>query len=147
VSLDLYTTQQQILAYLDANLAFKVASGGVEEAENLTATQGVLDPHVVLRFGSPQPVVADQSFAGARYDGQYSTVDAMCVGASDAEARGLSSKVTRVLLGYRPNANAGELKLDWGGGTFTVIAEGSRPQFLISWVSFRFATNLYDVGA
>lgn len=145
MSLDLFTTQQAIVAYLDANLPFKVVTGGVEEAENLTATQGVLDPHVVLRFGSPQPTLADQSFAGARYDGQYATLDAMCVGASDAEARGLSSKVTNVMLGYRPNANAGELTLDWGGGTFTVIAEGSRPQFLISWVSFRFATNLYGI--
>jgi hypothetical protein len=50
-------------------------------------------------------------------------------------------------MGYRPDANSSELRRDWGGGTFTVIAEGSRPQFYIAWLSFRFDTNLYDVGA
>jgi hypothetical protein len=147
VSFDLFASQEAITAYLDANLNFLVATGGIEEAENLTATQGVIDPHVVLRYGSPQPTQADQSFAGARYDGEYSTVDAMCVGATDTEARGLASKVSKVLMGYRPDANSSELKRDWGGGTFTVIAEGSRPQFYIAWLSFRFDTNLYDVGA
>lgn len=147
MSFDLFSSQEAIKAYLDLNLPFKVASGGIEEAENLTATQGVLDPHVVLRFGSPQPTLADQAFAGARYDGEYATMDAMCVGASDTEARGLASKVSKVLMGYRPDANSSELRRDWGGGTFTVIAEGSRPQFYIAWLSFRFDTNLYDVGS
>jgi hypothetical protein len=146
MSFDLYSAQEAITAYLDANLNFSVHTGGIEEAENLTATQGVLKPHVVLRFGSPQPTLADQSFGGARYDGQYSTVDAMCVGAEDRHARQLASKVADVLVGFRANPNVGELKLDWGGGTFTVIAEGSRPQFYISWVSMRFPTNLSSIG-
>lgn len=142
MTFNLVDTQEDIKNYLDANLNFPIATGGIEEAENLTATQGVVLPHVVLRFGSPQPTLGDQSFGGARYDGQYSTVDAMCVGATDLHARQLASKVADVLIGYRPNANTGELKLDWGGGTFTVIAEGSRPQFYIAWVSIRFPTNM-----
>jgi hypothetical protein len=147
VTFNLVDTQEAIKAYLDTNLAFDVFTGGIEEATNLLATNGVLRPHVVLRFGSAQPRLADQSFGGARYDGQDSTLDAMCVAAYDLHARQLASKVADVLIGYRPDSNSGELKLDWGGGSFTVISEGSRPQFYISWVSIRFPTNLANVGA
>ena len=143
---DLYAAQQAILAYVDANVAFKVLTGGVPEAENLASTQGELQPHVVLRFGSAQPYLADSSFAGSRFDGAYSAVDAMCVGATDDEARSLGSQVGNLLLGFRPNANCGMLNYDWGGGTFTVISEGSRPQAYINWVSFRFTFNMADVG-
>lgn len=147
MSHDLYSSQETIRAYVDSQIPWKVYTGGIEEAQTLAATGGVLDPHVVLRFGSAQPYLSDSSFAGARYDGVYSTVDALCVGAYDGEARRLSTDVSKVLLGYRPDANCSELSYDWGGGTFTVISEGSRPQFYISWASFRFLFNLSDVGA
>jgi hypothetical protein len=124
-----------------------VASGGIEEAQTLAATQGELKPHVVLRFGSPQPYEADKSFGGARYDGAYSAVDVMAVGSTDAEARELGSGIGNLLLGYKPSEDTGELNYDWGGGTFTVISEGSRPQFYINWVSFRFNFNMSNVGA
>ena len=144
---NLYESQEAIFAYVDAQIPWKVHTGGIEEAETLAASNGVLDPHVVLRFGSAQPYLSDASFGGARYDGVYSTVDALCVGASDSDARRLATQVSDKLLGWRPNANCGELNYGWGGGTFTVISEGSRPQFYIAWSSFRFLFNMADVGA
>lgn len=142
MTFNLVDSQVLIKEYLEANLNWDVYTGGIEEAQTLSATQGVLRPHVVLRFGSAQPDLADQSFAGPRYDGQHTTMDALCVAAYDLDARKLSSKVADVLVGYRPDVNSSQLKLDWGGGTFTVISEGSKPQFYIAWVSFRFSTNL-----
>lgn len=145
---DLYSIQEDITEYLKAAQPWDVYTGGIEEAQTLAAVGGVISPHIVLRFGSPQPYLADSSFAGARYDGAYSAVDAMCVGASDSEARRLGSDVANTLLGYLPaGGDAGQLNYDWGGGTFTVISEGSRPQFYISWQSFRFLFNLRDPGA
>ena len=141
---DLYSIQQAIKAYVVANTGFLVATGGIEEARTLAATQGELKPHVVLRFGSPQPYLADASFAGARYDGAYSAVDVMAVGATDDDARQLGSGIGNILLGYKPSDDTGTLNYDWGGGTFTVISEGSRPQFYINWQSFRFNFNLSD---
>lgn len=147
MALDLFSIQQQIKTFVDDSIAFPVYTGGVEEARTLAATNGILTPHVVLRFGSRQPYLADTSFAGARFDGKYSTVDALCVGESDEDARQLASYVSNILLGYQPGPDASQLNDDWGGGTFTVIAENSRPQFYISWASFRFNFNLSDVGA
>lgn len=147
MSHDLYTTQDDITTYTRSQINWDIYTGGIEEAQTLAATQGVLRPHVVLRFGSAQPYLSDASFGGARYNGVYSTVDALCVAASDTDARKLATRVSEVLLGYRPNENCGELNYDWGGGTFTVISEGSRPQFSIAWASFRFTFNMYDVGA
>lgn len=143
---DVYASQQAILQYARDNINWDVFTGGIGEAETLAATNGVLRPHIVLRFGSVQPYQADMSFGGARYDGAYTTVDALCVAAHDDEARMLASGVTNVLLGFKPDDNSGELNYAWGGGTFAVISEGSRPQFTIAWASFRYLTNLYDVG-
>lgn len=147
MSQDFYADQQAIEAYARANINWAIYTGGIEEAQTLAATKGVLRPHVVLRFGSAQPYQADQSFGGARYAGVYSTVDALCVGASDHDARELAAEASNVLLGFKPSANTGELNYNWGGGTFTVISEGSRPQFYISWASFRYTSNMADVGS
>ncbi len=121
-------------------------TGGIEEAETLAATDGVNRPHVILRFSAPQPYLSDMSFGGARYDGAYSTVDAMCVGPNDTDARKLANKVNDLLLGFQPNMNTSQLRYDFGGGTFAVISEGSRPQFVISWLSYRFNHNMIVEG-
>ena len=142
----LFEIQQAIFEYVKTAQSFPVYTGGIEEAQTLGATNGELTPHIVLRFGSPQPYLADKSFGGARYDGAYSAVDAMCIASSDADARDLGSDIGNLLLGYRPHPDAGELNYDWGGGTFTVISEGSRPQFYISWHSFRFNFNMSNPG-
>lgn len=134
---NLFAAQEAIEAHVKATINWGVYTGGIEEAETLSATNGVLEPHVVLRFSSPQPYTRDSSFGGPTYDGVYATVDAMCVAANDRDARELSTEVTQQLLGFQPNPNCGLLNYDFGGGTFTVISEGSRPQFYISWVSFR----------
>lgn len=143
---DLFQTQQDILAQARAVQAFPVYTGGIEEAQTLAATNGELLPHIVLRFGSPQPYLADASFGGPRYDGKYSAVDAMCIGASDTDARRIASAFGDLMEGFKPNGDAGSLSYGWGGGTFTVISESSRPQFYIAWVPFRFNYNLAPVG-
>jgi len=147
MSHDLYSAQEAIENHVRAAIPWDVYTGGIEEAQTLAAVQGKLSPHIVLRFGSAQPYLGDTSFAGARYDGVYSTVDALCISATDKEARQLARDASNVMLGFRPNDNCGELNYDWGGGTFTVISEGSRPQFYIAWASFRFNFNMADVGA
>lgn len=144
---DLFAIQQIIKAHVTSLTGFLVATGGIEEARTLAGTQGELQPHIVLRFGSPQPYLADTSFGGARYDGAYSAVDVMAIGSSDTDARELASGIGAQLVGYKPSDDTGTLNYDWGGGTFTVISEGSRPQFYISWVSFRFNFNMSDPGA
>lgn len=143
---NIFQAQQDIFAYLTANLNWDVYTGGVEEAEQLKATDGVLRPHVILRFSAPQPYLGDLAFGGPRYDGVYNNVDAMCVAANDTDARMLANEVNDILLGYQPNSNCSQLRYDFGGGTFAVISENSRPQFTISWVSFRFNTNMVVEG-
>lgn len=143
---DLFAAQEDIYNYLKSQLKFGVYTGGVEEAQTLAATNGVMEPHVILRFSAPQPYLGDMSFGGPRYDGVYSNVDAMCIGANDRDARKLANKVNDILLEFRPNANCTPLRYDFGGGTFAVISEGTRPQFTISWVSFRYNTNMIVTG-
>lgn len=143
---DIFQAQQDIFDKVSAALNWDVFTGGVEEAETLKFTEGVLNPHVILRFSSPQPYLGDMSFGGPRYDGTYSNVDAMCVGANDRDARMLATEVSDVMLGLQPNANCSQLRYDFGGGTFAVISENSRPQFTIAWVSFRFSTNMIVSG-
>lgn len=143
---DLFQAQEDITNHLRSALNWEVFTGGVEEAETLAATQGRTRPFVVLRFSAPQPYLSDMSFAGPRYDGAYSNVDAMCVAPDDVDARMLANEVNDLLLGFQPNSNCSELRFDFGGGTFAVISEGTRPQATISWLSYRYNTNMIVNG-
>lgn len=143
---DLFQAQEDVFNYLKANLNWDVYTGGIAEAETLYATNGENRPHVILRFSAPQPYLSDMSFAGPRYDGVYSNVDAMCVAPNDRDARALANEVNDILLGFQPNSNTSQLRFDFGGGTFSVLSEGARPQSVISWMSYRYNTNMVVNG-
>lgn len=146
--LDLYSVQQEIKAKTVSDIPFFVTTGGVPDAKTVRQVNGVVQPYVVLRFSDSMPTSRDKSFAGPRFDGQYGYVDALCIagGEDDDAARELGSKVGKTLLGFKP-ANAGALTKAYGGGSFYIAGENSKPLFFVGIVSFRFSTNVEDVGS
>jgi len=146
--LDLFSVQQEIVQYAKDNIPWHVETGGIPDAETVRMVNGTLEPYVVLRFTDSMPSSRDKSFGGPEYDGLYGYVDALCIagGPDDTLARQLGSLVGRKLLGFRAS-NASKLSKNFGGGSFVIPGENSRPRFFIGIVSFRFTTNLEDVGA
>lgn len=146
--IDLFSTQQEILAYVQASIPqFVVESGGIPTAESLPFVDGVLEPYIVLRFSDDMPTSGGGSFMGAAYDEYYSYVDALCVGQSDTDARELANLVKTYLLGKKFE-NSAPLKKNYGGGQFAIFSEASRqPLAFIAVSSYRFGTNMTDVGS
>lgn len=146
VGLDLFSLQQEVKAYFTANVPWFVTSGGVPDAYSLHYNNDVLDPYLVLRFSDGMPTSGDSTFGGARYDGYYSYVDGLCIGATDDEARELAGLVNRLIIGKK-FTNSGEISPIYGGGTFAISLDSQHPLAYIAVTSFRFDYNISDVGA
>ena len=146
--LDLYALQDIVKSYLQTVINWPVDSGSTPEAENLQLVDGLLSPYVVLRFSDGMPVSSRSgtSFGGSVYDEYYTYVDAMCVAATDDEARKLASIVSRFMLGKKfPNAS--EVKKSFGGGNFAVPDAQRKPVAFVAITSFRMNYNQTDVGS
>jgi hypothetical protein len=146
--LDLFSIQEEIKTYLAGAIPFHVESGGVPDATTVRQVNGTVEPYVVMRFADSMPSARDTSFGGARYDGLYSYVDCLCVagGRDDTNARRLGSLVNETLTGFTTD-NIDELGKSFGGGTFYIASENSRPIAWVGIASFRFSLNMTDVGA
>lgn len=146
--LDLFSVQQEIKNYLDSQIPFYVTSGGVPDAHTVRQVNGFVEPYVVLRFSDSMPTSNDASFGGPRLSGMYGYVDAICIagGDDDDDARQLGSIVGSTMLGFTPH-NAGSIGKAYGGGSFYIPGENSKPLFFVGIVSFRFTTNSTDVGS
>lgn len=144
--IDLYGTQQEIKAYVKANVPWRVVSGGFPEAESIPQVNGVCEVYVILRFSNMMPITNGGSFAGAAHDEYYSYVDAMCVGPTDDLALELASMVTRLLTGKKFD-NTGELAPNYGGGQFALASGTAHPAAFIAITPFRYTINQSDVGS
>lgn len=146
--LDLFSVQQEIKEYLiDSIPQFTVVSGGVPTAESLPFVNGALEPYVVLRFSDMMPTSGGGSWMGAQWDEYYSYVDGLCLGPTEDDARELANLVNSWMLGKKLS-NASAIKKNYGGGSFAIFAEANRnPVAFVATTSFRFGTNVEDVGA
>jgi hypothetical protein len=143
MTLNLYATQQDIFAFVDAEYA--TYDTNFPETADEPNTNGYLEPYVVLRFNDAVKVPQrGGSVGGARHDEMYTLIDALCVAADPDEARKLAygpEGVADYLTGFVP-VDGGELTRESGGQVF-VRADGTNtlPRRFIAVVSFRCAVN------
>lgn len=143
---NLFSTQQAIYAYLDAEADFPIYDTNMPEGElEPRSDAGYMVPYAVVRFNDAIKVPRMGAVGGARLDEMYSLVDILCVGESPDEARELAygvDGVNDILVGYVP-VDAGELTKSGGGQVF-VISDGSgtRPTRYVARCSFRFLVNM-----
>ena len=145
--LDLFSAQEEIKSHLETNLPYFVDTGNVPDSKSVRQVNGLVEPYVILRFSDSMPSAKDSSFAGPRYDGLYAYVDALCIagGEDDTLSRRLGSMVNKILLGLS-GENFSSIAKNYGGGSFFIGNENSKPIAYVGIVSFRFMTNLADVG-
>ena len=139
--INLFKVQQDIKAYMVANVPWYVESGNVPDAKTLRTVNGVIDPYVILRFSGMMPTSRGGSFGGAIYDEYYSYVDFLCIGSTDTEARELASLCNRLIIGKKL-PNAGEIKPNFGGGTFAISLNDQHPLAFIAVNAYRFSFNM-----
>ena len=139
--INLFKVQQEIKAYITANVPWYVDSGNVPDARTLRTNNGVIDPYVILRFSDMMPTSRGANFGGAIYDEYYSYVDCLCIGSTDSEARELASLCNRVIIGKK-FPNTGEIKPNFGGGIFAISLNDQHPLAFIAVTSYRFTFNM-----
>ncbi len=140
MTMDLYSTQQDVLNYLTTTGDFAVYDTNYPEVVDEPTVNGYLDAYAVLRFNDAVKVPQKGAMGGARHDEMYSLVDALCVAASPEEARALAygaDGVADILTGYTP-VGAGQLGRESGGQVF-VRGDGTSttPTRFIAMTSFR----------
>jgi hypothetical protein len=142
MTMNLYATQQDILAYADAS--FVVFDTNYPEVSQEPTLNGWPEPYVVLRFNDAVKVPQTGAVGGARHDEMYTLIDALCIAPDPDSARELAygpGGVADVLTGYVP-VDAGELSRESGGQVF-VRGDGTNtlPRRFIAVVSFRCHVN------
>lgn len=139
--INLFKIQQDIKAYMVANVPWYVDSGNVPDARALRSVNGIIDPYVILRFSDMMPTSRGSGFGGAIYDDYYSYVDCLSIGSTDTEARELASLCNRLLIGKK-FINTGEVVPNFGGGTFAISLNDEHPLAFIAVSAFRFSLNM-----
>lgn len=145
MTLDTYSTQNAIMAYLAAETGVVVYDTDYPAVKDEPKINGVSAPYCVVRSNDSVATASGGSFAGARHMEAFTLVDVLTVAATPDEARELAfgpDGVNDVLLGYQPDDNSGQLTKRGGGQVFA-NGDGSavRPTRFIARSSFRFSTN------
>ena len=146
MTMNLFATQQDVLAFLTAQADFAVYDTDYPEvADEPVTPNGYATAYAVIRFNDAVKVPQYGSVGGARWEEMYSLVDVLCVGPTPADARDLAygpDGVADILTGYVP-VDAGELSRESGGQVF-VRGDGTStlPRRFIAVCSFRTLVNM-----
>ena len=145
MTMNLYATQQDVLAYLTTNLGAPVFDTDYPAVQDEPSVNGVMSPYVVLRSNDALRIAGNGAFGGSRHDEMYTLMDVLCVAASPQGARELAygaGGVADVLTGYAP-IDAGPMDRAGGGQVFVAVdGTGARPSNFIARVSFRMLVNV-----
>ncbi len=149
MTLNLYATQQDVLAYAQANLDVPVYHTNYPASESEPfGENGVMAPYVVLRVNDALRTTTSRkggAIGGSRYDEMYTLFDFMCVGPTGETATELAygpGGVADTMQGYIP-VDAGPMERAGGGQVF-VVEDGTsaRPSNTVARVSFRCLVNM-----
>lgn len=145
MTMDLFTTQQDVFNYLTAQADFAIYDTSLPGAQDEPlSSNGYMVGYAVMRFNDAVKIPQKGAFGGARWDEMYSLIDVLCVGATPDEAREVAygiDGVADLLTGYTP-VDAGQLTRQSGGQVF-VVGDGTAttPTRYIARVSFRMVVN------
>lgn len=139
---DLYSTQQSIKTYLEAQFPnYIFERGSVPDDESVRREDGKIVNYVVLRFRPMQPRGNGKSMMGARSDDYFSTVDVNVISANeDFAAQTLNVMVDR-LIGFKP-AGATQMIPEGGTGDIAIRNVSNKPTAYISSQRFTFGLNI-----
>ena len=146
MAFDTLSTQETIRAYLATEAGVVVYDTEFPQVKDEPMDNGVPVAYIVMRSNDTIAPATGGSFGGARFGDHYTLLDFLVVAATPDEARELAfgpDGVNDILIGYRPDANSGEMTKRGGGQVFTSgDGTAARPSRYISRCSFRLSVNL-----
>ena len=149
MTLDSFSTQNAIMSHLASQSGLVVYDTEYPQVKDEPMDNGVPVAYCVVRSNDMIGSATGKSFGGTRLDETYSLIDVLVVAATPDEAReeafGVDG-VNDILIGWKPDANSGELTKRGGGQVF-VSGDGTavRPSRYIARCSFRYSANLSNL--
>lgn len=135
--------RNDILDYLQTELAITVYRGSVPELATLQFENGLLKPYAVLNFGDIIKT-SNGSFAGARSDGYMQTINIYCVAKEVDVAEGWQIRVIDKLIGYKPEYASETFKRP-GSSTYLVVNNSGGVEAFIAQTAFGCNIQLLDL--
>lgn len=146
--LDLASAQDAILSHIQtaAPDGYDVYEGDIPDAAERAMENGVAQPTWVVQFGDLLPSANEKSFCGPEQDGYYSLVRIFSIGSNPSACRKANSIANQVMIGYSAS-NVGAISKEGGGGAYALGESNTRPLAYGLISSYKYATNLTDVGS
>lgn len=136
--------QSDILQEITAQFTQKVYETGIPDQDSVirNASQKV-DPYLSIQFGDLQRI-GGRVASGVEGDDYELPVYFQCIAPSASVARGLSNKLTRVILGYKTRFT-GQTRKRPGGGMFPVQSSTGATDAFIAPSSYGIVVQLIEV--
>lgn len=127
--------QEDVLAYMDAQLAQPVIEQAVPDAQSVRRTSsGRIEPYVAIQFGDILGG-ATRSMAGVRGDDFVLPIYVQSLAGNAKDARRISNKITNVFLG-ETFPWAGSVRKRPGGALLPVVASNGATECYLYPTSF-----------
>jgi len=144
--LNFIAVQDTIAAHIRAEFpGYEVYDDVVVDDDFIIKIGNKVKPYIVLNWGGLQRAGGSGSFAGARFDEYYSTVDVVVVAPTPRQARLSSNIIVDRLIGWKP---AGSSPMSPSSGTDLLAIENSNgsPYIYVASTRLQYAVNAESVG-
>lgn len=144
--LNLITTQDSISAYIKQEfLGYEVYDSDIVDDDFIIKIGGKIKPYIVLQYGGLRNSGTNGSFAGARYDEYYSTIDVAVVAQNSRQARISLNIIIDKLVGWKP-LDSTPLAIEGGMDVLGIPNYDGKPNIYLASQRLRYNINTTDIG-
>jgi len=144
--LNVITTQNSIEAYVAQEFpGYEVYDNDVVDDDFIIKLGGKVKPYIVLNWGGLNNSPNGGSFAGARYDEYYSTVDVCVVGPNSKQARTALNVILDKLIGWKP-VDSTPLSVSGGMDIVGIPDYNGKPNVYLASQRLRYNVNTTSIG-
>lgn len=145
MGLSTYDTENAILARLrtiphvdvyDDEIPYEVDGPTPRKSSN-----GIILPYVNLYYGGPREAADDRGLCGAQFNGTVAYVTAQINGGTAEMVRRTKDLVTAKLVGWVPDSNSGQLRLE-GSVSYRKASTTTIPKLFVYEVAFSYRSNM-----
>lgn len=144
--LNLITTQDNISAYIKQEFpGYEVYDNDVVDDDFIIKLGGKVKPYIVLQWGGLRNSGTGGSFAGARYDEYYSTVDVAVIAQNSRQARMSLNVIIDKLIGWKP-LDSTPMSIEGGMDILGIPNYDGRPNIYLASQRLKYNINTTSIG-
>jgi hypothetical protein len=144
--LNFIAIQESIEDYVKSEFpGYEVFDNDVASDDYIIKLGGKVKPYIVLRWGGLRNSMTNGSFAGARHDEYYSTVDVAVVAQNSRQSRIALNVIIDKLIGWKPQDST-PMSLEGGMDVIGVPDYDGKPNVYVASQRLKYNVNTTDIG-